>query len=330
MAKLLETVPIEDVELGEVARLVAQQQERAHAASAVVPDTLADPTSAEASLRVRLEKGYVGRVALAAGMPVGVLLGNPEGVTADLPAGGFAIDASQEDPTQVLAELYGEVAPHLLAYGATRHYLSHLNTPAAIQAATDMGFARTSYCAIRPVDTARPASSDDSGVTVREGTPDDLEVIARLCMVEVEYRYVPPVYTPRPKRERTLEELMESHGKLRQKGGAHLIATLDGQDVGVLTLDVMSHAPALCPKDQPFIGSTATTADARGRGVGTAMVEAVLRWAAERDHHGVTVSFQPSNRVSRRFWLGAGFIPTGFWSLRVIPESYATPPDATT
>ncbi|MEM6645000.1 MAG: GNAT family N-acetyltransferase [Bacteroidota bacterium] len=251
-------------------------------------------------------------------------------MTADLPAGGFAIDASQEDPTQVLAELYGEVAPHLLAHGATRHYLSHLNTPAAIQAATDVGFARTSYCAIRSVDTARPSSSDGSGVTVREGTADDLEVLARLCMVEVEYRYVPPVYSPRPKRERTLENLMELHGKLAQKGGAHLIATLDGQDVGVLTLDVMSHAPALCPKDQPFIGSTATTAEARGRGVGTAMVEAALRWAAEHGHHGVTVSFQPSNRVSRRFWLGAGFIPTGFWSLRVIPDSYATRPEAVT
>lgn len=119
-----------------------------------------------------------------------------------------------------------------------------------------------------------------------------------------------------------MDEVIESHRRLERNGGAHLIATLDGEDVGVLTLDMTNDAPGLCPHDQPFLGETATVAHARGRGVGSALVEAAVQWAAERNHPGLTVSFQPANRTSRRFWLGAGFEPTGFWTVRTIPESY--------
>ncbi|MEM9714771.1 MAG: GNAT family N-acetyltransferase, partial [Actinomycetota bacterium] len=296
-------------------------------ASAVVPAALTDAAVAEAHVERLLTRGHLGRVARSSGEVVGVLLGRPDGDAAELPAAGFAIDPAAPDPTRVLAELYGELAPDLLGRGATRHYLAHLDTPHAVQAVSDLGFGRISYCGVRPVDAQVPTHPRAGGVTVRISTADDLDTVARLCRVEIDHRYVAPVFSPRPERERTLLELAEAHGELEQRGGVHVIATLDGTDVGVLTLGPTGIEPGLCPDDQPFIGETATVPAARGRGIASAMVETAMGWAADQGHAGVTVSFQPSNRVSRRFWLGAGFVPTGFWAVRRIPESYAARPD---
>ncbi|MEM6289330.1 MAG: GNAT family N-acetyltransferase [Bacteroidota bacterium] len=324
---MTEVVAVEQGELGEIAHLIARQYEDARAGSSVVPAALADPAAAETQLRRLLGAGHHGRVAVASGEPVGVLVGHAEGEVAELPAAGFALDPSLADPAQVLADLYGELAPDLLERGATRHYLSHLDTPGVLRAVSELGFGRISTCAIRPIEAPAPPRRRATDVVVREGTAGDLDTVVRLCREEIDHRYVPPIYTPRPTREPTTEELVESHRKLEVDGGAHLIASVEGTDVGVLTLEPTGAAPGLCPDDQPFIGETATVAGARGRGIGGALVEAAVGWAAGHGHAGVTVSFQPSSRVSRRFWLGAGFVPTGYWTVRRIPESYAARPE---
>lgn len=326
-ARMIDVVDLDRADLAEVAHLVADQQRVARSTSAVVPDDLAEQGNAARHLATLLDRGFSGKLASQGGAPAGVLLGKSTGTTAELPAAGFAIDPGSSDPSQILAELYGELAPDLLDRGAVRHYLSHLNTPWLQQAVTDLGFGRVSYCAIRPVSPTTTAPHADRPVSVREGEATDLETVARLCLVEVDYRSVPPIYSPPPERPYTLHEQIERHRTVETNGGVHLIASVDGDDVGVLTLEAKGIERGLCPDDQPFIGETATVEDARGLGVGTALVEAAMQWAAHRDHAGVTVSFQPSNRVSRRFWLGAAFEPTGFWTVRTIPDPYATNPD---
>lgn len=268
--------------------------------------------------------GHQGRIALDNGTTIGLLMGRVDGPASDLPAAGFAVDPTHPDPTQVLSELYGGLATDLLALGGTRHYLSHLDVPRLVRAVTDLGFGRISYCAVRPVDGVIPQPPASDEVTVRLATTDDLETIARLCLVEIGYRYVPPIYTPPPTKPKSFEDVLEAHRRLDRDGAAHFLATLGDEDVGVLTLESRGNAPGLCPDDQPFIGETATVAAVRGRGVGTALVEAAVRWSIDSDYSGVTVSFQPSNPVSRRFWLGSGFVPTGFWTVRTIHGSYAT------
>jgi GNAT superfamily N-acetyltransferase len=320
---VIDVIELDRAGAADAARLVAHQQRVARSANAVVPADLIEQHVAESHLATLLERGFHGKLALRDGALVGVLLGKSTGTTAELPAAGFAIDPASSDPSQVLAELYGELAPDLLERGAVRHYLSHLHMPMLQQAVTDLGFGRISYCAIRSVGTTTGTSDADRAVSVREGEAADLETVARLCLVEVDYRYVPPVYSPPPERPRTLDEQIERHRTVEANGGAHFIASVDGADVGVLTLEATGIERGLCPDDQPFIGETATVQNARGLGVGSALVEAATQWAAHQGNDGVTVSFQPSNRLSRRFWLGAGFEPTGFWTVRAIPDSYA-------
>jgi GNAT superfamily N-acetyltransferase len=119
------------------------------------------------------------------------------------------------------------------------------------------------------------------------------------------------------------------HRALHDSGALHLIADLDGSDVGLLTIELTSPAPRLCPEGQPYIGQTATQPDARGRGVGHALVNKAVNWAHDHGYQWISVDFDPANPLSRPFWLGTGFSPVGYCVLRTIhPDPQAVHPDS--
>ena len=96
------------------------------------------------------------------------------------------------------------------------------------------------------------------------------------------------------------------------------MATLGADDVGLLTIELTSPVPRLCPDGQPYIGPTATMPAARGLGVGRALVDAALTWAHDHGYRWVSVDFETANPLSRPFWLNAGFLPAGYGLLRLI------------
>ena len=73
--------------------------------------------------------------------------------------------------------------------------------------------------------------------------------------------------------------LATEHRALHDNGAVHLLATLDGHDVGLLTIELTSPVPHLCPDGQPYIGPIATLPSARGQGAGRGHVDAALSWA---------------------------------------------------
>jgi GNAT superfamily N-acetyltransferase len=64
--------------------------------------------------------------------------------------------------------------------------------------------------------------------------------------------------------------------------------------------------------------------EARRRGVGQALVDAALTWAHDQGHEWVSVDFEAANPLSRPFWLGVGFNPTGYGLLRLIDPRHTT------
>ena len=144
----------------------------------------------------------------------------------------------------------------------------------------------------------------------------DLETIARLALVELQHRSAPPMFEPR--QDRPLANLVAEHRALREAGAVHLLATLDGHDVGLLTIELTSPVPRLCPDGQPYIGPTAALPAARGKGVGHALVDTALTWAHDHGYQWISVDFDTANPLSRPFWLHAGFRPAGYGVLRLI------------
>jgi GNAT superfamily N-acetyltransferase len=307
---------LDDATVEAAGALVASEHAAARRSHPGLPEAFGSPEVCTAALQRLRDRGHRGAVALQRGQPLAVMTGTVHGDHARLPAEGFAVAPDLEDPTGVLARLYGELAPWLVAGGALRHYVGQVALPPLDGALSNLGFGRHHVYATQPA-TAR---SHPTEVQVRVGGVDDLGVVARLALVEVRFRAVPPIYGPPD--HRSVDELVGEHRALRDRGATHLIAALDGHDVGLLTIELTSPAPRLCADGQPYIGPTATDPDARGRGVGRALVDAALRWAQAGGYRWVSVDFEPSNPLSRPFWLGNGFRPVGYGMLRSIHPAH--------
>jgi GNAT superfamily N-acetyltransferase len=294
---------------------------REHAAARQVrPELPAAFDSAEvcaAALERLSGGGHHGLVASSSGRTVAVMTAtvreNPAvGRYAPLPAEGFAVEPDLTDPTGVLAAVFGDLASPLIAGGVRRYYLLHAALPRLSEALSNLGFGRNGAYGIQPAAPRRRSSA----VAVHAAGVEDLETVARLALVEIQHRSAPPMFAPR--QDRPLADLAAGHRALHDNGAVHLLASLDGRDVGLLTIELTSPVPRLCPDGQPYIGPTATLPGARGRGVGHALVDAALTWAYAHDYQWISVDFDTANPLSRPFWLNVGFRPAGYGVLRLI------------
>jgi GNAT superfamily N-acetyltransferase len=264
-----------------------------------------------AALKRLCDGGHRGLVATDNGRTVAVMTAavrdHPAGGRyARLPAEGFAVEPDLGDPTGVLAVAFGDLASPLIADGVLRYYLLHIALPRLSEALSNLGFGRNGAYGVRLAAPRRRSSA----IAVRVAEAAHLDAVARLALVEIEHRSAPPMFAP--PQGRPLADLVAEHRALHDSGAVHLVATLDGHDVGLLTVELTSPVPRLCPDGQPYIGPTATLPGARGQGVGRALVDAALTWAYAHGYQWVSVDFDTANPLSRPFWLNAGFHSAGY------------------
>jgi GNAT superfamily N-acetyltransferase len=307
--------------------LVAREQAAARQVRPELPAAFDSAEVCAAALERLSASGHHGLVATEDGRAVAVMTAavreSPHvGRYARLPADGFAVDPDLADPTGVLAVVFGDLAAPLIAGGVRRYALLHAALPRLPEALSNLGFGRYGAYGIQPAAPRRRSSA----VAVRAAGVEDLETVARLALVEIQYRSAPPMFAPR--QDRPLADLAAQHRALHDNGAVHLLAALDGRDVGLLTVELTSPAPRLCPDGQPYIGPTATLSAARGQGVGHALVDAALTWAYDHGYQWISVDFDTANPLSRPFWLNAGFHPAGYDVLRLIDGGAGPPPNA--
>ncbi len=297
--------------------LVAREHAAARQVRPELPTGFDTAGICTAALQSLCDSGHHGLVATDNGRMVAVMTAtvreNPAvGQYARLPAEGFAVEPDLADPTRILAVAFGDLASPLIAGGVLRYYLLHAALPRLAEALSNLGFGRSGAYGVQPAVPRRRSSA----VAVRVAGVEDLDAVARLALVEIEHRSAPPMFAP--SQSRPLADLVAEHLALHENGAVHLVATVDGRDVGLLTVELASPVPRLCPDGQPYIGPTATMPEARGRGVGRALVDAALTWAYVHGYQWISVDFDTANPLSRPFWLAAGFRPAGYGVLRLI------------
>jgi len=329
----LDIEALDEATFERAAALVAREHAAARQVRPELPAGFGDATVCEAALRHLCGRGHHGLVVTSGGRAVAVMTVTVRETPtvsryARLPAEGFAVAPDLADPTPVLAAAFADLASPLVADGVLRYYLLHPALPRLSAALSNLGFGRNGAYGVQSA-APRPRSP---AVTVRVAGPEDLGTVARLAFVELQHRSAPPMFGP--PQGRPLAELAAEHRALRDNGAVHLLAALGGaeaaalggadhaalggDDVGLLTIELTSPVPRLCPDGQPYIGPTATVPAARGRGVGHALVDAALTWAHDHGYQWVSVDFETANPLSRPFWLNAGFRPTGYGLLCVI------------
>jgi GNAT superfamily N-acetyltransferase len=307
---------LDGVAIDQAATLVAREQVPARSHRPGLPVAYTDPERCRVALNELLADGYVGFVAHDERRCVGVMCGRTTDSVGFVPAHGLAVESDLDDSTAVVVGLLAQLASVLLRDGAVRFTIDHVDLHPLGAALNDAGFGRGSVFATQPAPTNEPAVDVD----VRIGTTDDLDAIAALSLVEFAHRSTSPIYAhPQP---RTLAETRALHERLLAEGAVHFLARRDSSDVGLITVEFTSPAPRLCPNAQPYIGPTASHPSVRGQGIGHALVHRVMEWAHVNGHETVSVGFDSSNPLSRPFWLGLGFEPTGYRVRRMIDPSY--------
>jgi putative acetyltransferase len=86
--------------------------------------------------------------------------------------------------------------------------------------------------------------------------------------------------------------------------GLHLVADEEGKVVGTLSVFV--------PEDGKYTIGMMVRRELRGRGIGSALLEAAFVWARERGIAVLHLDVFPHNDAARRLYEGAGFVETGY------------------
>jgi GNAT superfamily N-acetyltransferase len=326
----LETRPFRTDDIAAAARLLADRHVRARARFALLPPRFEDADACAELVRsaMSLAEGVVARDGdrLAGFLFAAAILYPPDRPSTRFTpprssmmfAHGHAV-AAGADPFATYHALLAALAPPLVDRGILAHTV-HLpaGEPALDAAWFDLGFGRVHAFAARDLAPLSRASPPD--VLVREATREDLDVAERLADEEARFHARAPIWDAYVAADtaagtrRELEELIAS------ADGAVLLAALEGRDVGLTTVSAATGGPLFIPDDALGIGTTAVFEDARGRGVGAALVERALAWGRARERRHATLHFSTANAASRPFWTGLGFTPVLWHLVRLLDE----------
>jgi GNAT superfamily N-acetyltransferase len=231
------------------------------------------------------------------GLEIPGLLG--PGTAALVPDWACAVAGS--DRARTLNSLYGSIAAEWVGRGLGVHCFAVSATDAElIDALTWLGFGRHLVDAVRDLEP-RPAAVP-SGVTIGPATAADLDALTPLVLAYYAYYAKSPTFLVFGDAEAPEAEM--SHW-LTTPGESVWTARTADRILSFLYLH--RPGPDICLPLQDdgtiSIGGAFTVPEARGSGVGAALVEAAVGWARTAGYERMSVDFETANVRARRFWL---------------------------
>jgi ribosomal protein S18 acetylase RimI-like enzyme len=219
-----------------------------------------------------------------------------------------------EGDAEALRDLYAHAAARWVEEGQTRHgvYVPS-SEPELIDAWFRLCFGASGVTAARETG-GEPFESD---VTVRAGTPDDLEASVRLDRDMAESMQPAPSFSwmEAQSTEELLDEWRETWDEDEFE---HFVAEADGRVVGHSVLYTGRDGIRI-PEGSIDLAAASTEPEARGKGVGRALTAHALAWAKENDYESMTTDWRMTNLLASRFWPARGFRPTFLRMYRSIP-----------
>jgi GNAT superfamily N-acetyltransferase len=313
----IEIQPLEDEHLASAAALLAGRHGRHRDAEALLPEVLDFRAQLERDLEHELASGVV---ALRGEELVAYLIGRVEedALLGDRRAiVDFAGCAAATGEAEVIRDLYAALAARWVAAGATRHLAL---VPASDEALTDpwlrLAFGVQFVWAVRETAAMKPVQAD---VEIRKGTPDDLELVARLDRSLYEHQAGPPSFSglaiPSD------EELRAEWSDLWDDPElyTHFVAERAGRPLGHLVLYRRPTGDLRVPEGNIDLSHAATLPAARRSGVSLALTGHALTWAHEHGFRSMTTDWRSVNVLSSRHWPRRGFRPTYYRLYRALP-----------
>jgi ribosomal protein S18 acetylase RimI-like enzyme len=307
----LEIRPFSEEHLERAARLLAVRHKRHRAAEPLLPGRFEDPAAAIEELQAAWHTDQAsGSVAFRDGRLVGYLVGAPrdpavwgENVWVDY-AGHAA-----EEPEDV-RDLYAIAAARWVDEGAIRHYvLVPAFDDAFVNSWFRLGFGQQQAHGLRGVsadaDTQLP-----EGFVIRKPTPDDIDSLIEVDLALPRHQNSSPIFSMRPlpteadSREEWARTLAGDEEEL-------LIGWLGDKPVACWSLVAAArstHCHGLArPDDACYLSFAATLPEIRGSGIGVALTDASIAWAAGAGYTSMVTDWRVTNLLASRFWPRRGF-----------------------
>jgi GNAT superfamily N-acetyltransferase len=313
----IEVLPLEDDQLDAAAKVLADRHRRHRQAEPLLPKV----TEFKAQLERDLEhEGAAGVVAIRGDEVVAYVIGRlePDARLGDVRAiVDFAGCAAAAGEAEAVRDLYAALAARWIAAGATRHLAL---IPASDEALTDpwlrLAFGVQYVWAVRETAPMKPV---DANVKIRPGTPDDLELVAKLDRSLYEHQAQSPSFSglaiPGDDEFRADWSDLWDDSELY----THFVAERDGVGIGHVVLYRRPTGDLRVPENNIDLSHAATLPSARRTGVNVALMAHALTWAHEHGFHSMTTDWRSANLLSSRHWPRLAFRPTYYRLYRALP-----------
>jgi len=204
----------------------------------------------------------------------------------------------------LVADLYAVASALWVKAGRTVHAVTLWAHDAEGEAAWHgLGFGRVVVDAVRRLE---PLARRPRGVAVRPAGPRDAYTLAALEQALWEHLAAPPSCRIHP----APGGKADAARRLADPAQPVWLAESEGSPVGFLSLQSGDEsAVSLQSLDLVHCDGAFVLPARRGKGVGTALLAAALRWAAAAGFTGCTVDFESANVSAARFWPASGFSP---------------------
>ena len=307
----LEIVPFADEHVEAAARLLAARHARHRTVEPLLSPRYEDPGAAREELEtVWHADDASGASAFHDGRMVGYLVGAPRtdpvwGDNIWIEAPGHAADEAE-----TVRDLYAVAAARWVEEARQKHsVLVPGHDAELLHAWWRLSFGQQQAHGIREVHP-QTGVSVPAGFEIRAPSADEVEELIDVDLALPEHQRRSPVFgspaawTREDSRDEWLQTLAGTDEKI-------LIGAFDGRPVACWALvpaEMSNENRGLLRPDHAcYLGFAATLPDFRGTGIGVALTEAGLAWAAEEDYPTMITDWRVTNLLSSRFWPRRGF-----------------------
>lgn len=305
------------------ARLLAARNQRDRVAEPLLPARFSEVETCHSLVERALAGGATGAVAIDGDRVLGYLL-SASGEDEDRGRHTWSDPehhARAEDATpDVTRHLYAHLAPGWIEEGRLDHYA--VAPVSDTEPWINLAFAQESVHAV--LATAGAAPPPDPRWTLRIAGPADLDAVAPLTSLIADAHIGPPTFARiGPAFYANLRP--GTLGLLEDENSAYWIAEDGGEVLGYAAMRPIppDEDSLLTPAGSVDLIVAATAPAARGTGVGRALFEQALAWAAEHGYEVCLTGWRTANLSSSTFWPRRGFRPTAYRFHRTIDPRFA-------